>query len=181
MDRHQAGHRSDSFPVLAGEALVGWGNPALERFPFVSWAAARRFQYPDAARPLLCQCQSAAEAYFVREFSTRPGVTIGATENGVAVALCGDVGLELQVAAGAYRVDAVVTKGAFRLAVEIDGLGFHTMKAEQVAADYVRERRIVCRGFTVIRFTAQEVFADSAECWRQIDAILNAHANRIHR
>jgi len=53
-------------------------------------------------------------------------------------------------------------------------MGFHHMKAEQVAADYVRERRLVLVGCTVIRFTAQEVFSNPHECWRQVDAILEA-------
>jgi very-short-patch-repair endonuclease len=169
--------RYGSIPTLAGEisghvafAAASGGKVIEERFPFVSWAAANGFRYPDDGRAFLQGCGSAAEAFFAREFAARPSTRF---EGRVAIA--GDVSVALQVACSTYRVDAVVTEGPLRLAVEVDGLGFHTMRAEQIAADYLRERRIVCAGYTVIRFTAAEVFSNSAECWRQIDAILAAY------
>lgn len=175
MDREPHAYRSDHFPTLAGEILV---SEAVTRFPFASWATMNRFAYPPAALEFLRACQSAAEAFFVREFARRDGFEAIA---GTASARCGPVFVELQKAAGAYRIDVCVTADALKLAIEIDGLGFHRIKAEQVAADYLRQRRIVCHGYTVVRFTAPEVFADPAECWRQVDAILHAHRTRRAR
>ena len=86
----------------------------------------------------------------------------------------GDVLLTLQVRCAGFRIDAVVSDATTQLAVEIDGMAFHHRTKEQVAADYLRQRRIVVKGYTVIRFTAQEVFGDAAECWRQVRAILAA-------
>jgi len=132
---------------------------------------ANRFEYPDGSFHLFAQCGSAAEAYFLRPFVSRPGAVF--QDRGVCV---GDVQVVLQVSCALSRIDFVVSRGAFRLAIEVDGMGFHHANAEQVAADYLRERRIVCAGYTVIRFTAQEAFSNPSECWRQVDEILSAHA-----
>lgn len=147
---------------MRGAFLVKVGEAMNERaFPFESWASANRFTYPDDAAPLLRQCGSAAEAFFVRAYFTRswPGDRPA---------------LALQVPCLGFRIDAVVTAGRTALAIEVDGMGFHHRSRERVAADYLRERRIVAKGYTVIRFTAQEVFATADECWRQVDVILAA-------
>lgn len=160
----------ESFPMLIGEAMQGLGNER-PMFAFQSWAASVGFVYPEAALSLLRACGSAAEAYFVREFIVRDGVTF----HGLSADWQGDR-LEIQVKARGYRMDAVVSRSDFRLAVEIDGMAFHHRSAKQVADDYLRQRRIVCQGYTVIRFTAPEVFGNAAECWRQVDLILEANS-----
>lgn len=162
--------RVKNFPVLLGDALAG-----EERFPFRSWAASTRFKYPKAAEDILAECGSAAEAWFIRPFCLRPGFCHGEGRTAAA----GDVTIELQARAATYLIDVVVRRGDFALAVEIDGLQYHTRTGEQVARDYVRERRIVLVGYTVIRFTAQEAFAKSDECWRQIDAILERRGRTL--
>lgn len=154
-----------TIPTAIGDVL----RP--KQFPFVSWAASVRFAYPIEARPFLTACGSAAEAFLVRPFLCRTGVVYDG-----AVARCGRDVLRLQEPAGRYRLDAVVRRGSFRLAIEVDGMAFHHRSREQVADDYLRQRRIVCMGYTVIRFTAQEAFADPEECWRQINAILEANS-----
>jgi very-short-patch-repair endonuclease len=153
-------------PMLAGDVLQ------RERFPFVSWARANGFKYPAAAEPLLQRCESAAEAYFLRAFVDRPSVEILGAEG----ARVGDTFVEIQKASRLARIDAVVHRYKLRLslAVEIDGMGFHHANADQVESDYLRERRLVHDGYAVVRFTAREVFRDPQECWRQIDAILDA-------
>lgn len=163
-----------SFPVLLGDVLR---QSALVRsgFAFQTWAKANRFDYPVPALEFLSNCGSAAEAYFAREFCQRPGVEF--TPEFPALAETNDYAMTLQVRAGTYRVDAVVSTITARLAVEIDGMAYHHRTAEQLAADYLRQRRIVCKGFTVIRFTAKEVFATPAECWRQVEIILGNRGN----
>ncbi len=165
-DRDRPKFRNASFPTIAGElvdtvsALVDPKKPAF--FPFKSWASANLFRYPPEALDTLCQCESAAEAFFARGFFEIPA----AERQGVK--------LNLQVKVGFYRIDAVASNDRCKLAIEIDGLTFHARKYDQVAADYLRERRIVCAGYTLIRFTAQDVFKTTPECWRQVIAILAA-------
>lgn len=156
MNRHYA--------TMVGDVLA---TGFVGGFPFSTWATSNRFEYPVEAKGFLSNAGSAAEAFFARPFVMRTGVQYvdrrAFTESRM---------LELQVRCGAYSIDAVVSSGAFSLAVEIDGLGFHHKNKEQVAKDYVRERRIVLRGYTLIRFTAGEVFGNAIESWRQIEAIL---------
>lgn len=154
--------RRHRFPVLVGEILA-------DGFPFASWAAANRFEYPADARTFLSQCGSAAEAFFAREFCRRDGVTY--MDDGAAMAA--GIVVTLQARAGRYRIDALVGNASTTIAVEIDGLAFHRQDAAQVAADYLRQRRIVALGFPVVRFTADEVFRSPVECWRQIESILS--------
>lgn len=167
-----------AIPTLAGEITgraamkAADGKEMRDRFPFISWAVDAAFRYPKPAESFLCQCESAPEAFFAREFAARGGVVY---RDGAAVYTDGTQ-VRLQVRRGFMRIDAVVTRGPAMLAVEIDGMSFHARKYDQVAADYLRERRLLALGYTVVRFTAQEVFADAAECWRQVDAILTAHA-----
>lgn len=169
-DRERSRYREH--PVLLGEALRGaLGDKQGALFPFRSWAKSVRFEFPNDAGGFLQTCGSAAEAYFARPFASRPRVTFDGSK-----ATHGKDTLELQVPVGRYRLDAVVCRSDFRLGVEIDGMQWHHRTAQQVAADYLRQRRIVCSGLTVIRFTAQEAFKDAGECWRQIDAILEANS-----
>lgn len=139
------------------------------RFPFESWARENGYPYRAAWVPFLTRCGSAAEVYFVRPFLEREGCQV----RGITATL-GPVSVTLQYEIKGYYADVLVTDGAFQLAIEVDGLAFHHRSREQITADYLRQRRIVARGYTVIRFTAPEVFKDAAECWRQVDAILAA-------
>lgn len=152
-----------SYPMLVSEVM------APRAFPFQSWAASARFSYPAAALRFFRGCGSAAEAYFLRPFCLRPGVAFG---DGAIT--CDGITVRLQVPCGAYRTDAVVSDSQTALAVEIDGIAFHQRSPQQVASDYQRQRRIVAAGYTVVRFTAQECFANAESCWLELDAILAA-------
>lgn len=156
------------FPMLAGDVIRAGMKGGDVFFPFRSWAAAQRFAYPADAENFLAECQSAAEAYFARPFVLRAGVEYPEPR----VARAGELELRLQVNVANYRVDFVLECRVARLAIEIDGMAFHHRFREQIAQDYLRQRRIVLRGYPVIRFTAQEVFSDPNECWRQIDSIM---------
>jgi hypothetical protein len=152
-------------PQLAGDVLNG-----STTLPFRTWAAKVGFRHDSQFTPLFSRCGSAAEVFFLAPFLHRQAAKL---ENGAAV--CGKDVLTIQVPIRGYRADAVLTRSLFKLAIEIDGLAFHHRSAEQIASDYLRQRRIVCAGHTVIRFTAAEVFGNAAECWRQIDIILEAN------
>lgn len=156
------------FPMLAADVIAASMKGDEVFFPFKSWAAAQRFDYPSAATNFLSQCQSAAEAFFARPFVRRTGVEYPT----LRMARADRWSLQLQVGVANYSVDFVARYGEHKLAIEIDGMAFHHRSREQVAQDYMRQRRIVLRGYPVIRFTAQEVFAGAEECWRQVEAIM---------
>lgn len=159
------------FPTLVGEhVLTAIGE--RPQFWLGPWASGNGFKYPRDAYDFMNKCGSAAEAYFVREFAERKDVSF----EGEGKARAGSLEIELQVRAANYYIDAVVTDGKTRLAIEIDGMGWHHKTKEQVAQDYLRERRIVLQGYTVIRFTAKEVLSSPAECWRQVYAIMERRA-----
>lgn len=165
--RERKPYKKDRFPVLIGDAIASVMG-GKDTFPFKSWAGAADFRYPQAARDFLSSCGSAAEAFFVRPFCLRDGVEFLDEKT----ARAGVVTLELQVRAANYWVDAVVSTPSFSLAIEIDGIAFHHRSQEAIAADYVRQRRIVLVGYSVIRFTAQEALSRPDESWRQVDLIL---------
>lgn len=161
--------RYGTFPSLAGESTSSAipGMESAPQFPFVSWSVANGFHYPPEAKALLVGCGSAAEAYFLRAIAGRPPYRMDGSE-----ATYGRWAVRVQWPVRKYRLDIGLLGQGFNLAIEIDGIGFHHRSVEQVAADYLRERRIVAQGFTVIRFTAQEAFSKPDECWDQIDHIL---------
>lgn len=163
--------RSDHFPELIGN-MVGEAITGRPHFAFEAWAAASRFEYPTVAAPFLAKCGSAAEAFFMRPFCYRPGVEF---EEGLATD--GTFDVNLQVRAANYWIDAVLSDSCSRLAIEIDGMAFHRQTKEQVAADYLRQRRILLKGYAVARFTAREAFSTPDECWRQLEAIMNSRRN----
>lgn len=162
-----------AFPTLIYEALPD-ALGAQVKFPFRSWATANRFTYPEHATDFLAQCGSAAEAFFARAFILRDDVVYIPFPRGTIAASVGQLILELQVPCTLYTIDALVSSAAMQLAIEVDGMAFHSKTREQVASDYLRERRLVLKGNTVIRFTAQEVMAKASECWRQVESIFAA-------
>jgi very-short-patch-repair endonuclease len=159
-----------NMPQRLGE-ISFLGSDDAPQFYFALWAANNLFTYPEAARDFLSHCGSAAEAFFARPFTLQ----FPAAEKKVATAP-GGYRMELQVACAGYWLDALVSDPWSSLAIEIDGAAWHYMSKERWAADYARQRRIVLKGHTVVRFTAQEAFADPDECWRQIEIILAARA-----
>jgi very-short-patch-repair endonuclease len=162
-----------AFPTMIGEVLL---DPTGERaFPFRSWAAKTGFVYPESAESFYCQCGSAAEAFFVRAFIAHhfgEGIKYPKVNLAVADALT----FELQARCANYSIDALVGDGKSSLAIEIDGVAYHHRSQDQIADDCLRQRRIVLKGHTVIRFTAREVFRGAPECWRQVMEILAARA-----
>ena len=154
--------------------MQSWANP--RHFPFESWAASNGFSYRPETFPFLSAVGSAAEAFFANALASRP--EFESVAHGVGKIDCGrhPTTIQCQKRVGGSYVDFAVERAGRRIAVEIDGLTFHHRKAEQVTADYLRQRRITCAGYTIVRFTAQEAFADPDECWRQLEAIMEALA-----
>jgi very-short-patch-repair endonuclease len=162
----------NSFPTLAAELIA-------ESFPFASWAAATQFTFPAPASRFLARSGSAAEAFFLRAITTDHQILVFDEGNGARyqTATGTKAVVTPQLRCFQYHIDAAVVSKNTKLAVEIDGMGFHHRTAEQVAADYIRARRLTLAGYAVIRFTAREAFNEPAECWRQIDAILDARSS----
>jgi len=149
-------------PMLHGEIS------STGQFPFYSWSVDTAFRYPPEALDTLSRCGSAAEAYFLRALFSRPELV---TDPKLVYR-----GLEVRIQhpCRKYRLDVAILAPVVPLAIEIDGIAFHHRSAEQVAEDYLRQRRIAASGYSVIRFTAQEAFGQPDECWNQVDHILAA-------
>lgn len=69
-----------------------------------------------------------------------------------------------------YRVDLLVVPGrptparAFALAIECDGHEFHDRTKQQAAYDRARDRELLLRDVTTIRFTGSEIFHSPERC-----------------
>lgn len=73
--------------------------------------------------------------------------------------------IECQVQIGGYRVDFLIGRGTkCQLVIECDGHDFHERTKEQAASDRSRDRKLTTKGYTVIRFTGSEIYADPFRC-----------------
>ena len=165
-----------SFPTPVGHIVADMDVPGIDRFPFFWWAAGAKFKYANDARHLFCKLGSAAEAFFFREFVERRGVSYTPES-----AILGTIEVIPQKIVAKYRLDFAVHDGDTRIAVEVDGAQFHQRTETQVEGDYLRARRIIAAGYTVVRYTAVEAFRDPKEYWRQLDAILVSRNSRPRR
>jgi very-short-patch-repair endonuclease len=121
---------------------------------------------------MLARCGSPAEAYFLRRLFESSSTLYAGKES----AYCRGVTITPQVRCHPYRIDVVAKRGRVRVALEIDGFEYHSSRA-QVASDYHRQRRLLCAGYIVMRFTASEAMARPAECWRDVFSAIRAHAS----
>ncbi len=157
-----------SWPTPVG-AIVNSLEVVPDRFPFIWWASGAKFDYPEGAKHLFCKCGSAAESFFLLPFVTRVGTQFLPDR-----AAYGDIEVIPQRKVHGYFLDFAVHDGSTRIAVEVDGLQYHHRTSDQIESDYLRSRRLIAAGYTVVRYTAAEVFRDATECWRQLDAILDS-------
>src|SRR5437868_5397485 len=148
----------------------------MESAVFGTWAKATEFRLPSQGAALLCRCESPAEAVFVRALLERPDVAI----NGPVVEWHGSQ-ITLQHPVRGYRVDVAVRRPGFALAIEIDGVTFHSTDQRALSKDHLRQRRLVYAGYTVIRFTARDVFRNAARCWREVAFIHERRAKSEFR
>lgn len=81
---------------------------------------------------------------------------------------------KIECAPVTYSTDfAVLRDGTdLRIAIEIDGHDFHEKTRAQVAKDKARERAIIAKGYTVLRFTGTEIVRDTQKCVNEVVDIL---------
>jgi very-short-patch-repair endonuclease len=61
-----------------------------------------------------------------------------------------------------------------QIAIECDGHDFHEKTKQQARADKQRERALIKAGYTVVRFTGSEIYADPHKCADEIyDVTIN--------
>lgn len=89
-------------------------------------------------------------------------------EIALGLALYHDLGagftIRQQVQIGRYRVDFVLEKDGQELIIEADGHDYHERTKQQAAHDRSRDRWFVSQGYTVMRFTGSEIWADANQC-----------------
>lgn len=84
-----------------------------------------------------------------------------------------------QTQIGKYRVDFLLIGRHFpppnfdrpkeaRIVIECDGHDFHERTKEQAERDKKRDRELIARGYTVLRFTGREIWRDPRECADQV-------------
>jgi very-short-patch-repair endonuclease len=86
--------------------------------------------------------------------------------------------LAAQVEVAGYRLDFLLSRvisggRVVHVAIECDGHEFHEKTKEQAARDKLRDRELIARGITVLRFTGSEIWRDAARCAREAFEILN--------
>jgi hypothetical protein len=70
-----------------------------------------------------------------------------------------------------YRLDFAIREDDLKIAVEVDGLEFHST-ASQLAADLKRQREIEKAGWTFLRFKASDVYSHADRCARKIGKLV---------
>lgn len=78
-----------------------------------------------------------------------------------------------------YRLDFAIEvrlpNGSIRwIAVECDGHDFHERTPEQATRDKKRDRDLSLEGFTVLRFTGKEIYANPFEKAAEIEALIGS-------
>jgi len=88
----------------------------------------------------------------------------------IARNMIGDAWLHQQevVLARGYRLDFSVHTPTARIAIECDGHDYHERTKEQAKHDRSRDRALTLAGWTVLRFTGSEIYADAIACASQV-------------
>jgi very-short-patch-repair endonuclease len=98
--------------------------------------------------------------------------------------------VEIKTGEKTYRADFVIEWEAFRwpdkpvtvakVIVECDGHAFHERTKEQAKRDKARDRALQAAGYTVLRFTGSEVWADPDACAKEAMALVSAQVRQWH-
>lgn len=86
------------------------------------------------------------------------------------------------VLGGRYRLDFAITNEGpvefdpdvyrpVKIAIEADGHEFHERTKEQAGRDKARDRALAADGWTILRFTGSEIWADPGRCAREVAII----------
>jgi very-short-patch-repair endonuclease len=65
--------------------------------------------------------------------------------------------LRPQYKVGKYRIDFAIIKKNIKIAIELDGFAYHDKTKKQFISDRERQNHLVKKGFTVLRYTWDEV------------------------
>lgn len=90
----------------------------------------------------------------------------------------------VRVVGSSYRLDLAVLEYhgstvVTRVDVECDGHDFHERTKEQAKSDKSRDRALQTAGWSVLRFTGSEIYADARGCLHQVYTLFIAkHAER---
>jgi len=76
-------------------------------------------------------------------------------------------------------VHAGFDDSAVRLVVECDGHDFHERTKEQAKKDRARDRFMQKVGLPVLRYTGSEIFANAADCGKQVLDFIEATGDRV--
>lgn len=84
-----------------------------------------------------------------------------------------------------YRIDLVMMPALLAryiatpiLAIECDGHDFHDRTKQQAAYDRARDRELLLRGITTIRFTGSEIHHSAERC---AAAVIDVYSALVHR
>jgi very-short-patch-repair endonuclease len=72
--------------------------------------------------------------------------------------------IQTQHVVAGYRVDLALIGPCIKVAIECDGHDFHEKTKEQAARDKARDRAITAEGYTLLRFTGSEIWANALAC-----------------
>ena len=73
-----------------------------------------------------------------------------------------------------FRPDFIFAERGVAIVVELDGHAFHERTKEQASRDKARDRSLVARGWSVLRFTGSEIYADPKCCILETSKLLAA-------
>jgi very-short-patch-repair endonuclease len=72
-----------------------------------------------------------------------------------------------QVPCGNYRIDIALYKPKKKLAIECDGVDFHS-SPNQLVHDKSKDKYLEKNKWTVLRFTGKEIYGKSGQCIRKV-------------
>lgn len=82
-----------------------------------------------------------------------------------------ELNLKRQYPVDKYSLDFAYIDNGIKVAIEIDGLKWHSTK-KQRQHDYQRERFLILNDWIVVRFTGSEIFNHSVKCVRELITII---------
>jgi very-short-patch-repair endonuclease len=124
----------------------------------------------ELANDLSGICESPIEKKLFEAF-TLSGVRWKRDQWGVKGFL-GDVCIQPQYTIDQYRVDFLVEKGGKGWVIELDGHDFHEKTKDQASRDKRRDRFLIGKGYTVLRYTGSEVWANPDACAKEIFSLV---------
>jgi very-short-patch-repair endonuclease len=118
------------------------------------------------------RCDSEAEIWLLE------ALILGAELKPDGNVLRGKISLQPQALALIYRVDFLVNQ---KLVVEVDGQSYHS-DPRAFEADRLRDQELILNGFQPIRFSAKQIFRDSAQAAdKVIEAAYNLTGSSIEK